>query len=202
MLSGAHRDHVFHVPEGTEGPCTQLVCVLGTKRGCISLLPTPAHLQVPTPTHLQAWLLPLSFITSYYLTMCSDCIIAMLPLHFWNMNMPVLYNIRKCKRAHKNKSFHYYYYYLQEETTVTIFCTVFCRHEAHSHAVCACCKCHPGYHFFSLTLYFRDLISKMLHSKETNDWCQRNMIFSWSWNDPLLYSAFFYLIASLSYFEF
>ena len=167
MLSGAHRDHVFHVPEGTEGPCTQLVCVLGTKRGCISLLPTPAH--------LQAWLLPLSFITSYYLTMCSDCIIAMFPLHFWNMNMPILYNIRKCKRAHKNKSFHYYY--LQEEMTVTVFCTVFCRHEAHSHAVCACCKCHPGYHFFSLTLYFRDLISKMLHSKETNDWCQRNMIF-------------------------
>lgn len=134
------REHVFHVPEGTEGPCMQLVCVPGTERGCFSLLPIPAH--------LQAWLLPLSFITSYYLKMCSDCILVMFPLHFWNMNMPVLYNLRKCKMLYKNKSFYYYYYYLQEETTVTIFCTVFCRHEAHSHAVCACCKCHPGYHFF------------------------------------------------------
>ena len=31
--------------------------------------------------------------------------------------------------------------------------------------------------FFSLTLYFGDLISKMLYSKETKDLYQRNMIF-------------------------
>lgn len=193
MVSGVPKEHVFHVPEGTEGPCTQPVCVPGTKQGCISLLPIPAH--------LWAWLLPLSFIASYCLKMCSDCINLMFPLHFWNMNMHILCNIRKGIRVGNNKSFFLLFLNFQVETTVTIFCTMFWRRKAHSHAVCACCKCHLGYLFFHSHCILEILQVKCFTPKKQRI-CVKEI---WSFNGheiTLFYTVLFsYLMAFSSYSE-